>query len=154
MKYNFIAITLSLSSKCTFLNVFVFKKKAVSPVNYVIHFYDVSKGASRTSPKVSRSSRFTSLLVKDGFKTRSFIFYCKSKNTDIIHQLTMTTLYLKLVQIQARSFGIWGKNIPISIHASCPLFGMLAAYLFVMQHRSLSLTLQPQMPNISVCPQL
>lgn len=35
MKYNFIVIALSLSSKCTFSNVFLFKEKAVSPVDYI-----------------------------------------------------------------------------------------------------------------------
>jgi len=46
MKYDFIVIILSFSNKCTFLNVFVFKEKAVSSVSYVIHFYDVLIGVS------------------------------------------------------------------------------------------------------------
>lgn len=35
MKYNFIVIALSLSSKRIFVNVFVFKGKAFPPVDYV-----------------------------------------------------------------------------------------------------------------------
>lgn len=133
--------------------MFLFSKKKLFHLSIMLFIFMMYQKVQAELPlKSLEAARFTSLLVKDGFKTRSFIFYCKTKNTDIIHQLTMTTLYLKLVQIQARSFGIWGKNIPISIHASCPLFGMLAAHLFVVQHRSLSLTLQSQMPNISVCP--
>lgn len=135
--------------------MFLFSKKKLFYLSIMLFIFMMYQKVQAELPlKSLEEARFTSLLVKDVFKTRPFICCCKSKNTDIIHQFTLTMLHLKLAQIQARSFGIREASIPISIHASCPLFGMLTAYLFAVQHCSLSLTLQSQMLNISSQPQL
>lgn len=56
-----LVIALSLSSKCTFLNAFVSKEKAVPPVSYVT-FMSYQKMQAEFPLKPVEKARFTSLL--------------------------------------------------------------------------------------------